>query len=338
MRDKKDKELGFRIPDIRDEEIIKKENTKSIANIMTCIMAIVFAILASLVWKNLQVTDRSFAWRIGVVLGILGGILLPVWFKLARIDFSRVAPVTWISSGFFYFILFLGFFVVAVNPPFVDASGPAIEIEINPPVQEPNGEFLIIVNISDNSEIDRESVWVAIRNPLTNKTVEIPYEKENIIESTENLILLHYEMNSQKLREFDGAGGRYILEVGAKDIKGRSTEESSNFTFSKDVIKLIYPTPGQEITDPKMVEVELDNSVPVVKNAQGMVVSPKVFIEVVQGENVERIYLNENYEGTTARWPVGNLRVTAFAEICDKNGNVIATIRDSESYNYVRSA
>jgi hypothetical protein len=331
MKEKKGKEFPFKVPEFDKEEFVKTEHIKSYTTFIVIALAIIMALIVRFIWGSLRVNNADLAWRISFLVGMMGLILLPLGFKIFRIDFSKIGKMSWFSSVFYYFFIFLGIFILLVNPPFCDATPPHVEIRILPNMQEVGGSVKIIAKLGDNVGIDPSSLELTIKKPNGEQLTQEQLTQEQLaqkITNSNNLIEIPYE-NKEKIM------GEHIFEIRIKDVNGQLTEKRVNFSYSNEVISLLKPPNNSTLDETTKVIVHVDKGIPIIKDDKGEIVTPIVYLRV----NGKRFELNRDEEGLyrslAKKWDKGSVEVKVFAEVMSKDGKYKNIIEDTTTYHFI---
>jgi hypothetical protein len=336
MKEKKGKEFPFKVPEFDEEEFIKTEHSKAYVTLLAVALSVLMALIARILWDSLQANDIGFAWRISFLVGMMGLILLPLWFKIFRIDFSKIGKGGWLSSVIYYFFLFIGIFILLVNPPFCDATPPHVEITILPNMQEAGGGVKIIAKLGDNVGIAPSTLELMIKKPNGEQLTKEQLAQKGSI--SDNLIEIPYE-NEEKIM------GEHIFEIRVKDVNGQLTDKRVNFSYSDEAISLLKPPNNSTIDETPNVVVELDKSI-FIKDEKGEVVPPIVYLRVKSNQSDKRFDLKydkdtglyrskRDEEGLTKKWDKGSVEVKVFAEVISKDGKYKNLIEDSTTYHFI---
>jgi len=340
MKEKKEKELPFKVPEFDEEEFKKTESTKAFATLVVAAIAILMAVVSTFIWKSLQVDYMSHAWPISFCVGMVGLVLIPLFFKLLRIDFTKIGKSTWFFSAFSYFFLLLAFFVIFLNPPFSDATAPHVELTTLPNVQEPGGNVKIVVKVEDNVGIDPKSFLGEVIKKTDREQSNHPISIDSIpIQDKsikDNVIEFAYDFNPGHNAN-SGIKEDYLLKVKIRDVNGHFTETVVNFSYSSEAINLLKPVPSNSnLTKSETVMVELSENIPVIKNEiTGEIISPIVYLEA--NDKTTRLIPKESglYVSSTQVWPQGDVKVKVFAEVfSDEDGKYKNKIVDSTTYSF----
>ncbi|MFW6304158.1 MAG: hypothetical protein ACOC1V_00085 [Candidatus Saliniplasma sp.] len=169
-RDKEeDEEFEYEFPEFDRKEYMLDELRKGKCVYISVALAPVFSIIAHYIFMY-----SGHQALLGFLVGLTGIGLLKTLFQIAGIDISELGKKEWALSVAMYLFTFLAVWVILMNPPFSDFAAPTLnEVELE---FEDDGEILehdnvtageeynvtIIATISDNVEVDHDSVQVYI--------------------------------------------------------------------------------------------------------------------------------------------------------------------------------
>ncbi len=142
-----DDEYEFEMPEFDEEEFIASEKRKAKTYFLSFGFGILMAVICHLAWRSI---DAGLRWALTFVLAICAIGFLVKLLQLFDIDISEFGKKEWFGSIAFYFFTWLAIFILSVNPPFYDASGPEIHTVSLPGVQHPGGTVRIAARVTDN--------------------------------------------------------------------------------------------------------------------------------------------------------------------------------------------
>jgi hypothetical protein len=227
--EKKD-EYDFKLPEFDEHEYIALELRKS----KLAFIAFFFAILVVVI-TFLFYTVTYPDWRGPIVLGLLAVVALPFIINLLKLDTTDFDWKNWFGAGAIYILSWLAIFILVCNPPFSDFADPEIDDEFSyiKSGSDPNNwsqldledslplispvKIKVRAKITDNNEIDDDSVKLTIRpsifNNATQSTFQMTHISGNIYET-----LLVPENTTQGFKF-----GRFTFIIEAKDVQGHSS-------------------------------------------------------------------------------------------------------------------
>ena len=140
----------IKLPEFDEKKFKEKEKKKAKIYFISFIFGLIMAILCSFFWVNLPSNIR---WLLCFLLAISSIGFLAKFFQIFKLDIKNFSKKDWIASIFYYFLTWLAFFILFINPPFHDASPPKIEVVALPEVQQENGTINLFALITDNSYV-----------------------------------------------------------------------------------------------------------------------------------------------------------------------------------------
>ena len=239
QKSEKKEELDIKIPEFDEHEFIALELRKSKMSFIAFIFAIFMVVITYLLYS---VTHPD--WRGPVVLGFLGVVGLRFMTRLMKIDVSDFEWKNWFGSGAIYFFSWLAIFVLVLNPPFSDFAEPEIELkefsyfffnedtnetywksfDLN--IEEPQAQGPLKINITmkitDNSQIDKDSVKLIIKPSITSNATKLTYTMKDLKDNLYQIIIEPEQ--GQKLLE-----DSYSFTVEAKDDHDHKTIIEQDF-------------------------------------------------------------------------------------------------------------
>jgi hypothetical protein len=122
---------AFKYPEFDEKEYLAGEIRDSKAIIAAALVAIPMAGIAAMITASVHPT-------LGILMGLAGFGVIFLLFRMLFRDLSAFKAKHWLMSLGGYFLTFLALWILMINPPFMDLSGPAIE---NPQYATSFGEF-----------------------------------------------------------------------------------------------------------------------------------------------------------------------------------------------------
>ena len=161
-------------------------------------------------------------------------------------DLTDFARKNWFGSYAIYFFTWLIVFIVLVNPPFYDDEAPFVEVVALPGIQELGGTIEIVAKITDNGNVDTDSITLEIIDPDENSTALSP-TYENLVasftyENTENLL------------------GEFSYTLMAKDTSGQTKARTGSFSYDVEVIE-VTSSRFDDITSGDDIKIEVEEGV-----------------------------------------------------------------------------
>ena len=243
QKSEKKEDYDFKFPVFDEHEYIALELRK----IKLAIISFIYAILMVIVTYALYTVTYP-DWRGPIVLGLLAIAGIPFIINIVKIDTTDFDWKNWFGAGGIYFFSWLAFFILVCNPPFSDFAEPEIEKDIFylDANDDPNNwtkldfkedqsptlfypiKIKVRAKITDNSEVDKESVKITIEPSIFNNasktTIQMKHVSGNIYEIT-----MVPEGSAQKFQP-----GDFSFTIEAKDINGHKKEIEGEFNIESE--------------------------------------------------------------------------------------------------------
>ena len=325
-RKEKDEEEDkpFKIPKFDEKAFLKRERR----NIKTSFISFLFGGFMALIcfgfWL-LMGNDVPLRWELVFLVGIVNAVFLRYIFQRFKIDITDFGRKNWFGSYAIYFFTWLIVFIVLVNPPFYDDELPRVDIAILPGIQEPGGDIVIVAKITDNVDIDKESIHIEIYDPNDNKTELKPSEFDN----DDIIAIFNYENPEDLIGDFN-------FVITAFDSSGLVRNKRGSFVYKESVMditssRFINITSGDDIT------IEVDDGF-----------SSENFRVYYKLDDGEEISVNRKYKDIKAEYVTSpeykgwaefsNYNMSLFVEVSyyfesvlEKYSNII---EHTETYNF----
>ncbi len=208
-------EEEIKLPEFDEEKFMEKERRKAKTSFVSFLFGVLMAIICRFLWINL---DTSLRWPLCFLLAVASIGFLAKILQIIKVDIKKFGKKEWIGSAAFYLFTWLAIFILAINPPFYDASPPKIEAVLLPEIQQENGSILIVAHITDNSGIKKALI---------------------------NISGIEYEMNRDEdfpvIYTYVYEGGDAEYEIRAIDKKGKEEKYDGLLKYSQEVIKVDFP-------------------------------------------------------------------------------------------------
>jgi hypothetical protein len=229
----KKEEDDFDFPEFDEHQFISMELNKA----KIALVAFLYAIL--IVFFTYQLYNITYPdARAPMALGFLAVAAIPFISKFVRIDISEFDWKNWLGAGAVYVFSWLAIFIILVNPPFSDFVEPEIDEEVSYLRLDGSGQnwtkwdtlaeintlrtperINFSIEISDNSQIDKDSVRITIDGILNN--------------SIKNKKMIHIKDNNYKIDLKSGNGpfppDRYKYDIRVKDSFGNEGVKTGEF-------------------------------------------------------------------------------------------------------------
>jgi hypothetical protein len=110
----------FKFPEFDEKDFLREEIRDSKAIIASSLVALPMAGVAAMMTASIHPTA-------GIVMGLAGFGVIYFLFKFLFKDLSAFKIKHWLMSVGGYFLTFIALWILLINPPFMDLSGPVIE-------------------------------------------------------------------------------------------------------------------------------------------------------------------------------------------------------------------
>jgi hypothetical protein len=204
-------EYEFKLPDFDEDTFIHRE----IVSFKTTAILIGWAVVAAAASWALYASlngNQVTGWLGGLALCGAFGLGLRWLFPRLGADVAHFKRREWFGTASMFFMAWLAFFIVAINPPVSDFSAPHLELSVDPPVQAPGGLVTIHVLATDNAKAEAPSLSV-LRDGAAVPVQLQPTERDG-----------HYEARLDA-----AAAGEYVVRATAQD---RRHATAANLTFT----------------------------------------------------------------------------------------------------------
>lgn len=232
-------ESDFKLPEFDEHEFISLELRKS----KTTFLAFFYAILIVVITFFLY-TITYPDWRPSIVIGLLAVVGVPFIANLVRLDTTDFDWKNWFGAGAVYILSWLAIFIIVCNPPFSDFAAPEIDdeetrvsyqvengtwvswdTENDPPTLASPSKIRFQTKITDNVEVDEDSVKLTIEPSLTNNGTKSIFQLTNVKKNNYEIIIV--PENTTTSQGFNEKKFSYTIE--AKDVKGHKESKSGVF-------------------------------------------------------------------------------------------------------------
>ncbi|MFP4545526.1 MAG: hypothetical protein ACLFPN_01595 [Methanomassiliicoccales archaeon] len=168
---KEEEEYEFVPPEFDEESFLRKDMKSTWALVVTVICGVAFAVLGYLIGEATEM-------MVGFIALVVGMVLLRYIWRLTKIDLDNIEKKSLAGNYLLFFFLFLGIFILIMNPPFSDHTDPKVtdlEVWVDSSatgewtkLTRDNQETLvntgdpvnITANITDNGELDSAKIKV----------------------------------------------------------------------------------------------------------------------------------------------------------------------------------
>ena len=243
QKTEKKEEYDIKLPEFDEHEYIALELRKSKVSFMGFIYALLIVVITYFIY---HVTYPD--WRIPIVIGLFGVLGIPLLVNKLKIDTTGFDWKNWVGSGAIYIMSWLAIFILVCNPPFSDFAEPEIDEEsVNfsfiksqdnpnnwidwntsntPPdikSQTEISKIRVRVKITDNDEVDKDSVKLTIDPVIFNNGTNTIFGMNNLKQNIYEVVL----EPSDAGQAFKNGNFNYFIE--AKDINGHKKEIQGKF-------------------------------------------------------------------------------------------------------------
>ncbi len=272
-----DEDKPFKMPKFDEEAFLKRERRNIKATVVSFFFGILLALVCFGFWAAMG--KHEFRWPLVLLVGLANATFLKYIYMRLNFDLTDFARKNWFGSYAVYFFTWLIVFIVLVNPPFYDDEAPFVEVAVLPGMQELGGTVEIVAKITDNGNVDTNSITLEIIDPDENSTTLSP-TYENLVAS------FTFENTEDKLGEFS-----YTLT--AKDTKGQTTIRTGSFSYDVEVIE-VTSSRFDNITSGDDIKIEVEDGV----STENF----RVYYTLNDGDeiNVDRKYLGVKAEYETS--------------------------------------
>ncbi len=212
---KKEEEFQFKVPEFDQAAFMRKE----IEGAKAAVITVGYALLISLGSYYLALRGVGY---LAALLGFAALYGLKYLYPIVKLDTVKFDKKIWAGNGAIFLFAWLAFWVLLLNPPFLDISPPSIQIvEVPgavPEILSPGAQA--ILSLGGNSSIE---IRVQVLDNIRVAKVEITVDGELVLmkDTGEDGWFSHTEPSVQ-------LGRLYVFEVVAFDHQGL---ESDAFTF-----------------------------------------------------------------------------------------------------------
>jgi len=226
MKGKKE-EYEFEMPEFDEKKFIEKEKIKAKTYFIAFAFGIAMGIISRFAWVSIS---PSLRWILTFLLAICSLGFLAKIFQIFGIEISKFGKKEWLSSISFYMFTWLAIFILAINPPFYDASPPKIDGVTLPAIQQVGEDVLIAAKITDN---------VAVRSARINITDG----------SSWNVYVMQKDGDVYTYSYISNKTGDFYYTIIATDKNGRESTFGGNFSFVDDAILVDAPFKNIDASD-----------------------------------------------------------------------------------------
>ncbi len=212
-RKKKEEEEQFEVPEFDEVEFMRKEVLWAKAAVIT----VIYAFMIGLVSYLLTILGVAYVAAI-VGLGALYG--LRYLFPAARLDTAKFDRKTWAGNGATFLFAWLAFWVLLLNPPFLDISPPVVQAARVPGAVPENIDFSnrqTVLPLGSNTSFE---VLVLVTDNIRVARVEATVDGGEAMELTLTSEPHWYRLTVSPAQKDD----LYVVEIRAADGQNRWSE------------------------------------------------------------------------------------------------------------------
>ncbi|MBS3773411.1 MAG: hypothetical protein KGY55_04335 [Candidatus Thermoplasmatota archaeon] len=246
-----DDEYEFEMPEFDEDEFIAGEKRKAKTYFISFGFGIVMAIVCHLAWRSI---DAGLRWGLTFVLAVCAIGFLVKLLQLLGIDISEFGKKEWFGSIAFYFFTWLAIFILSVNPPFYDASGPEIESTVLPSVQQAGDGVFITARVTDNTDVSEVRLTVSRGDTTIMRVMDNPIEAV--------YAYMFPDAANETEKDFAGEEGVYHYRINATDGAGHTRAgKNGTFSFTGQLLYIDAPDDGSSIDASTDIQIRLDKNV-----------------------------------------------------------------------------
>ena len=109
--EKKEPQYEFIPPSFDEKDFLEKDIRATKVTMLSFVWGLIFGIIAGL--------TNSISPLVGLLVLIIGIYLLKYFYQMAKIDTKEMDKKSWLGNIAMFFFLFLGTWIMLLNPPFV---------------------------------------------------------------------------------------------------------------------------------------------------------------------------------------------------------------------------
>lgn len=245
----------IKLPEFDEKKFKEKEKKKAKIYFISFIFGFIMAIICSFFWIKLPPNIR---WSLCFLLAISSIGFLAKFFQIFKLDIKNFSAKDWIASIFYYFLTWLAFFILFINPPFHDASPPKIDAIALPQIQQENITVAIFAHITDNSYVSSVLIEIAGNKYEMEKDSNSVYSF-NISYPVSNYTIIAIDKNKNEAK-YEGKlpYRKDLIKVEGNEILNSSSEIEIKVykNISRKGFRVFYKINGYEINATKSGEIE----------------------------------------------------------------------------------
>ncbi|MBM4248024.1 MAG: hypothetical protein FJ149_01030 [Euryarchaeota archaeon] len=275
------------------------------------LVAALWGLLAALISTAVFVLSGS--WHIGLAVGVLAALALKPMLDRLRIITRKMEGMKWPGLFFSYFMCWLAFWILLVNPPIMDLSPPQL-VDRTPKHQELGGSLRLSIDVMENSGINA-------------MTAELVLPPNGLTVTRDDFVQIDARLHQLELNYTETGVYGYIVRV--EDGTGRtsSLERQTEIVASEPpVIDIIAIVNGTNLTLGTPIYIRVHDNAMISGFHYTLDASTeKHFLKPVRSySNLKSDYLRDNVylvkpTASDMRWSQGAHNLTLVAE--DGAGN-----------------
>jgi hypothetical protein len=218
----------FGPPPFDEKEFYSSELELSKATIVAALWGIMIAFITTAVFA------LAGDFYIGLAVGVVAALALKPMLDRLKLVTRQMETMKWLGMFFSYFMCWVAFWILLVNPPIMDLSAPVLK-DRTPRYQELGSQMRLSVEVMENSGLD--SITVEVTRPGGSKETRADFDQST-------LKLYQLGLNYS-------VPGNYSYIVKARDTSGRESKLEGRMEIMPSVppsIELIAPSNGSDIT------------------------------------------------------------------------------------------
>lgn len=290
----------FAPPPFDERQFYSTELELAKATMLAAVWGIIIALISTVVFAFLG------SFPLGLAVGVLAALALKPIIDRLRLITRQLETMKWLGMFFSYFMCWLAFWVLLVNPPVMDLTPPQLR-DRTPAYQELGGNLRLSVEVSENSGLNSLSADVLMPDGKRET-------RDDFLEVTTKLHQLDLNYT---------ATGIYTYTIRAEDGTGRSSTKGgqTEIVASKrpDISLIVPPNETTISVDTPIYFNVTDNALisgvyyTLDSNPEKLFLKPIKSYQSYVSDNVKNnVYrIRPNAEGH--RWSLGahNLTITA---------------------------
>jgi hypothetical protein len=228
-------------PPFDEKKYLRTEMESAKASILASILGIIMAVVAT------GILAATHDFTIGVGAGIVAAVAVRPMLGILRLDTKSFQTMAWLGTYFSYFVSFVAFWILLINPPVMDLSPPHLS-DSTAPRQELGSQIRITFTATDNSALGSVTV-----------TIRLPGGTEQTFSDMEQVTATLFRLDLNFT-----AVGAYSYKIRAEDDGGRSTSLDGSFEImptAPPAIELIAPSNGSDIAVDTQLTLHISDNV-----------------------------------------------------------------------------